>query len=99
MNKLDLITVIFEGISNIILFINLHPSKALESIKLTEEGIVILVSDKQSLKQKELIFVTFEVTSNIISSNDLHPSKALKSIRVTEEGIDIFFNDKQRLKQ
>lgn len=47
-NSLDLISITEEGMVNLVSF--LHPLKALDSIDVTDGGIVILFNDVQLLK-------------------------------------------------
>mgnify|MGYP006962161369 FL=1 len=54
----------------------LHPLKALDSIDVTDGGIVILFNDAQLLKVKSLIAAIFEGSSIVTFANEVQSQNA-----------------------
>lgn len=68
-------------------------------IESTDEGIVIVANDEQSLNVPSSIELSEQGSSNETSDNEEHPQKELSPIFFTDEGIEIFDNEEQPLNE
>lgn len=92
------IEVTDDGCSNTTCDKERQLSKALFSIDLTEEGIVIIVNDEHSWKEDSPIKDNDELASNKTLTNDEHEAKESFPIISIEEGMTTLVSELQPLK-